>query len=145
MPTIKDFVARGKVIAVKDGTVVFTPAGSNYELHLICPGYGGPMNVPIDGWIRMQGRKVLTVPSGGNFVTPILGPPRIVQGRVKFADDKSLVLQASCPIIIDLPPDNAAIDLNDGQIATGRMVNATVFPGATFELAAAEVARATSP
>jgi hypothetical protein len=87
--------------------------------------------------IRAAARKVYTVPSGGNFIAPIFGPPRIVQGRVRFIDDRALVLHAGAPIIVDLPGADAAIDLTDGQIQVNHLVNATLLPGATFQLAAA--------
>jgi hypothetical protein len=142
MPSVTDFVARGKVTKVTGGTVVFAPTGTNYELHLVTgKDFPGPIGVPVEGWIKVHARKMLTVPSGGNFIAPIFGPPKTIQGRVKFVDDKNLVIHAGTNIIIELPGENSAIDLNDGQIAVGRMVNAIVFAGATFELAPAPVAK----
>ena len=61
------------------------------------------MQTLVHALIRGSGRKVWTVPSGGNFITPIMGPPKIVQGRVKYADEKQLVIQAGANVIIDLP------------------------------------------
>src|SRR5690348_3803569 len=87
--------ASGKVIRVESGKVVFTPAGTSYELHLEIPSYTGPVSVPTRCLIRVKARKVYTVPSGGNFITPIFGPPRIVQGRVRSADQRSLVVHAA--------------------------------------------------
>ena len=135
MPTPADFPAKGKVLAKTDDAVTFAPAGSNYELSLLIPGgYSGPMNVPVDGLIRMRGRKLLTVPSGGNFISPIFGRPNTVQGRVKYADDKLVVLHASCPIVVELPTSDNALDLNNGPVTVGCMVNITICAGASFEL-----------
>lgn len=125
--------ASGKVISVKDGLVVFNPAGTSYELHLAVPSYTGPLNTPVKCLIRITARKVYTVPSGGNFIAPIFGPPRIVQGLVRSGNERSLVVHASCPIYVELPTADSAIDLDDGPIWVGRMVNVVCLPGARAE------------
>ena len=136
MPNLNEFPARGKVIRKEGDVVVFQPLGTNYELHLKPKGgsFGGPVGSRIEGIIRASGRKVMTVPSGGNFVAPIFGPPRIVQGRVRTLDERTLIIQAGCPIVVEMPRDDVAIDLNNGAIEAGTLVNATIMPGATFEL-----------
>src|SRR3712207_9216106 len=68
--------AAGKVTSVGEGKVVFAPAGTNYELHLVCPSYTGPLNKPVRGIIRVQARTLWTVPSGGEWIQSIFGPPR---------------------------------------------------------------------
>lgn len=136
MASLADYTARGKVIAVHDDSVVFQPRDTNYELRLVTKGkYDGAVNTPIDARVRATVRKLLTVPSGGAFVSPIFGPPRTVQGRVRYAEDGALIVQAGMPFVLELPRADHALDLNDGPITVGRMVNAIVLPGATFELA----------
>jgi len=76
------------------------------------------------------------MPSGGNFVTPIFGPPRVVQGRVRYLEEGGLsAVQAGVPIIVTLPAEEVAYDLVNGPITTAAIINATILPGATFELA----------
>ena len=134
MASMNDFPARGKVSAVKDGGIVFLPADSNYELHLDVPGgYRGPVGQSVEGFIRVQARKVWTVPSGGNFIVPIFGPPRIVQGRVRHIEPGQLVVHATVPFIFTLPQNESALDLPEGPIGLNIMVNVTVLPGASFE------------
>ena len=135
MPSPNDFTSRGKIIAIKDDCVVFTPSGSRYELNLKHTGDAPPLNTLTDVLIRATARKVWTVPSGGNFVTPIVGPSRIVQGRVEYLSDRELVVHAGPHFVIDLPSNPSAIDLPQGAIAIGRMVNVTLLPGARVELA----------
>lgn len=127
------FIASGKVTGVKDGVVVFNPASTNYELHMAIPAYAGPVNAPVRCYIRVAARKVYTVPSGGNFISPIFGPPRIVQGRVRWGDSRRLVIHAGCPIHVELPRNDTAIDLDEGAIEVGRMVNVVCLPGASIE------------
>jgi hypothetical protein len=135
MPSPSDFPTRGKVTAVQDGQLTFVPRDTTYELFLkTAKPYTGPVNAPVDALIRLSARKVYTVPSGGNFITPIFGPPKIVQGRVRYLDDRYVVVQAGAKVIVELPGGDSAIDLEDGYITLNKMVNVVAFPGATFEL-----------
>jgi hypothetical protein len=143
MPSSTDFPARGKVIRVDDGSVIFAPSNTTYELKLLTAGrYDGPVNHLMDVYIRGNARKVWTVASGGNFITPIQGPTRILQGRIKYIDGKTMVVQAGAPVIVELPTADTALDLNNGPLAVGQLVNATILPGASFQLATAPVAAA---
>jgi len=136
MAVLTDFPARGKVTGVRDALVVFNPVNTHYELHLACAGaYGGPLKKPVKATLRVTARKVYTVPSGGNFIVPIFGPPRILQGRVLYVDDKAMVIHAGTPVVVDLPSAETAIDLDNGQITVGMMVNVVALPGARFSLA----------
>ncbi|MCC6424892.1 MAG: hypothetical protein IT447_15575 [Phycisphaerales bacterium] len=143
MASETDFPARGKVTGINDGRIVFAPVETTYELHL--EGAKGAAikaeSTIIQGLIRVTARKIWTVPSGGSFVVPIFGPPRIVQGRVRWASDNRIVLQAGVPIIVELPADPDAFDLVNGPIVLGAMVNVTCLPGATFEPVLSAVAR----
>jgi hypothetical protein len=143
MPSSLDFPARGKVVRVEGNMVVFNPAGTTYELHLV--NHGGEMPAPspaaISCHIRAVARKVWTMASGGNFVTPIIGTPRVVQGMVRYLDEKTAVIQAGVPVIVALPEPSEAFDLINGPVIIGGMINTTLLAGATFELAHAAVAQ----
>jgi hypothetical protein len=129
------YATPGKIIAANADTVVFAPRGTTYEMVLRSSGqYGGPVNTPVEAVIRVTARKVWTVPSGGNFVSPIMGPPKIIQGRVRYADERQLVVHAGAAFVVDLPSAENAIDLPNGPIAVGHMVNVTAFPGAAIEI-----------
>ena len=133
MPSPSDFPTPGKVTAVLDGSVIFAPRGTSYELHLKAAGpYSGPTNTPVEAIIRVQARKVWTVPSGGNFITPIMGPPKIIQGWVKHLDERQLVVHAGASFIVDLPSADSALDLANGAIAVGTMVKLTPLPHNVF-------------
>lgn len=135
MPSSTDFPARGKIIEVKSNVAVFQPTQMNYQIHL---EFGDAKievsRHPIECLIRVDARKVYTVPSGGNFIQPIFGPPKIIQGRVKFADERTLVVHAGVPIIVRLPDADTAIDLSEGKIRVGHMANVVALPGATIEV-----------
>jgi hypothetical protein len=142
MPSSSDFPAQGKVIRVEEGFVIFAPSNTNYELKLIAlPRYDGPVDKVVEVFISATARKLWTVSSGGNFLTPIQGPTRIVQGRIKYLDEKVMVVQAGAPVVIELPILDTACDLNAGPLTVGSLVNATLVPGARLQLAAAAAAR----
>ncbi|MGE5611553.1 MAG: hypothetical protein ACM359_20045 [Bacillota bacterium] len=138
MASMTDYPAVGRVLRASDDAVVFQPLGTTYELQLATTSkYEGPIGQRVSGLIRGAARKVYTVPSGGNFIVPIAGPTRIVQGRIKYLDETQMVVQAGTPIAIELPKGEDAYDLENGGLAVGVMVNATVWPGARFEAGAA--------
>jgi hypothetical protein len=135
MPSPTDYPTPGKIITVNDGSVVFTPRGTRYQLHLKTAGqYTGQVNGLVEALIRVQARKLWTVPSGGNFISPIIGPPRTIQGRVRYIDDRQMVLQAGANFIVELPADDAALDLNNGAIALNTMVNIVALPGVSMTI-----------
>ena len=135
--TMLDFPARGKILRIDGDYAVFNPVNTNYELHLLYPKGRPPaqLNQQIWVYIRATARKVWTVPSGGNFVTPIFGTPKIAQGRVKQVEERQMVLHAGVPIHVMLPKDDTAYDLINGAMAVSGLVNVTLMPGATIEMA----------
>ena len=134
MTTTTEITAAGKIIATRNGMVVFRPTGTNYELYLAFRGDVGPLNVPVKAVIRAVARKIWTVPSGGNFIAPILGTPRTIQGRVRALDQGSMVVQAGTPIVVEFPTDDSAFDLANGGIRVGSMVNVVAQPGARIQI-----------
>jgi len=134
MPTATDFPARGKVIEIDGQQVVFHPANTTYQMHLgVAAGVSLPRDTPVEALIRVRARKVWTVPSGGLFIAPIFGPPRTIQGRVRYADEREVVLNAGVNVIVELPNNGAAYDLARGPIEVGALVNVTEMPGGTIE------------
>jgi hypothetical protein len=136
MAKSSDFPAAGAILrrGANDASVVFQPRNTTYELEL-AGKYEGAIGQRVEGFVRLAARKIYTVPSGGNFISPIFGPPRIVQGRVRHLDEKEMVVQAGAPIIVELPADEDAYDLVRGDLTVGSLVNVVALPGARFELA----------
>ena len=132
MATAIAFPAHGRVSEKRGTAIIFKPANTTYELLLEGTGYDGPLNSPVDIIIQMNARKLWTVPSGGNFIEPIFGKPRTIQGRVKAIEGQTLVIQAGLPIHVALPSADSAVDLNDGAVQVGHLVNAMIMPGATY-------------
>ena len=135
---IEKSTTRGKVQpanpdAPGDG-IIFLPSGTNYQLHLAGP-YAGPVNRPVSGTIRLAARKLYTVTAGGNFIAPILGTPRTVQGRVVALTETRAVVHCGANVLVDLPTGDGAMDFANGPLEVGARVNFVALPGARFELA----------
>ena len=136
MPNVHDFPAKGRIKQGSGDTIVFQPSGTNYELHLH-NGNGtvaGPIDKPVEAIIYVTARRLWTVASGGNFVSPIFGPPRTIQGTVKWLDEQTLVVHAGTNFAVQMPALEAAVDLACGPIAVGTMVNVTAMPEVRIEL-----------
>jgi hypothetical protein len=133
-PAITPPIAVGTVVSSSEGKIIFSPTGTRYSLHLACPGYAGPIGKPVRGVITVVARKILTVPSGGAFLAPIIGPPKTIQGRVRALDPKWMIVQAGAMVRVEFPPDDFAFDLARGPISMGAFVNVVAHPGARFDL-----------
>ncbi len=136
MPALIDFPARGNVIAINDGVVTFNPLNTNYELRLVVKDGIFNAGQCVNGVIRLTARKVWTVASGGNFISPVLGPPRTLQGRIKMIDGNTMVLHAGVPIVVKLSNNKETQDLVNGPLAVGALANVAAQPGASFQLLA---------
>ena len=141
-PAALAHAGRGKIVEARaDGTLAFQPRGTQYELHLVADDdLEQRVGRPVKGLVSVRARKVYTVPSGGNFVVPIIGETRIVQGRVvdlweggAFGTGQLLV-QAGAMVLVDLPEDSSAVDLASGAIEQGALVNVVALPGARLVL-----------
>jgi hypothetical protein len=135
MPRVTDYPARGRVLEVDDGTVVFAPRDTTYRLHLRTRGrLEVEPGARVAGLIRAEAKKLWTVPSGGNFIEPIFGPLRVIQGRVMYLDEAEMVLQCGAPIVVALPAEDSAFDLINGPVALRGLINVNLLPGTSFEL-----------
>ena len=132
----RELPGKGKVLSHKSGGVVFAPSGTTYECHLAYDfndgTYALPENKPVKGVIAVKARKIYTVPSGGNFIAPIMGEPREIQGRVRGATSTHLLLHAGTSVLVELPRTPDAIDLHSGRVTMGQMVKVMAMPGAAY-------------
>ena len=129
-----DLTTAAEFVGTRGDRVIIKPLDANYEHHVTLRSGSTPaLGRRLRGRFRGVARKVYGVPSGGAVVTPGLGTPRIVQGRGVSLTDRQLAIRASAVWLIDLPEDPSAIDLAQGPVAEGDMVNAVLLPGAWFE------------
>jgi hypothetical protein len=126
---------KGVILRQEEGVVVFRPIDTSYEHHLIAPaGFSAEVGRNVRAVIRVKARKVYTVMSGGNFVQPILGQPRIIQGRVTALEGGTLYVKAASLFAVELPTGRDSIDMANGEFAINSLVNVVALPGAAIEI-----------
>lgn len=132
---IRNKAAKGTLISATAGKIIWRPLDTSYEHHLESSGdLSAQVGRHVKGRIRVRGRKIYSVSSGGNFVQPILGTPRIIQGRVLALEGNVLIVKAGAVFAVELPTGKDTIDLASGAIELNAMVNVVAWPGAAFEV-----------
>jgi len=125
-------IARLRVLDTAGQRLVAGIPGSNYELHLMPTA---PVRVPVGrrtkGIIRLSVWKVDFVSAGGEYIEPIIGRPRRVQGKALGAGpgENSIIIEVvGTPFVAELPERWQA-----SQITPGTRIGVEVYPGATFD------------
>jgi hypothetical protein len=124
-------LARGELLSFgpSNAYIVMGVPNTSYQLHLVPTA---PINTPVGkrliGTIRLEARRVDAVGTGGQFVEPVFGRPRRVQGTVIAHVGGALVVDAGVPIHAKLT--DARQKPEDFPI--GQMVGFDAVAGATF-------------
>ena len=103
--------------------------GTSYEIHLTPTGpIAAAVGKRVVGKICAEATRIDTVQTGGQYVEPVYGHPRRIQGRVIAVEEGRVVVDAGMPIHCR-PTDSRqkAADFEKGQF-----VSFDVLDGATF-------------
>lgn len=115
--------------ATKPAHVRLGFANTSYVLYLLPTG---PVKAQpgdkVFGTISARARRVDKVPSGGQFVEPVIGRPRRVQGRVVAKEADKIVVDAGVPIHCSLTDGRQ----HAADFPIGDMVSFDVLDGASF-------------
>ena len=114
-----------------DGIAEFTVPGTQYRLHLaVDADLDAQPGRRIRGRVRGRALRMHRASAGGNFIEPLQGRPRIVQGIVLAVDPDAneVVLDLVVPVRIAMHADQAA-----GTFSTGDVVNFYMESGTRFE------------
>lgn len=115
--------------ATKPAHVRLGFANTSYDLHLLPTG---PVKAEpgdkVFGTISARARRVDIVPSGGQYVEPVMGRPRRVQGRVVAREGDKIVVDAGVPIHCSLTDDRQ----HAADFPIGDMVSFDALDGASF-------------
>ncbi len=116
--------------ATKQGYLKISIPNTSYEMHLY------PVNPPraqvgkrIIGEVRARARRIDVVQTGGQYIEPVYGRPRRVQGTVIAVTSDAIVIDAGVPI--HMTPTDARQKPSDFQV--DQFVACDVMEGATFE------------
>ena len=126
-------IAEFRFIALDDEFVQLAIPGTDYKLSLI-PGEG-MIDCSVEPGRRIRGRvtgsalKMHRPPAGGNYIEPVMGHPRIVQGMVIAADpaNRKLLVDLVVPVWVGLMDSQST-----AAFSTGDCVNFYVRSGTTF-------------
>jgi hypothetical protein len=109
--------------------IVLEVPNTSYQLHLIPTG---PISTPIGkrliGTISVKARRLDVVGTGGQYIEPVLGRPRRVQGTVIGAKNGAVIVDAGVPVHATPTDPRQSAD----QFQPGQFVSFDAEPGATF-------------
>ncbi len=131
-----DATVKGTLLSATDERIELAVPHSDYRLFLV-PLVPAATLQPyigkrIKGVIRAEALRIhATSPAtgGGRFIEPVIGPPRIVAGRIRSVnkDANELIVDLGVAFIVTPLPEQDWTPLVEGQ-----MVNFYVRSGATF-------------
>ena len=128
--TSDDAIARGVLLESHEHQIVLAIPRTDYRLHLVpTETIETPIGKAITGFIDVNARRIDHCRTGGNFIEPVYGSPRTVQGRVRAIDAESntLIVQAKVPVRVKVRAPQNASDFEPGTLITF-----FIDPGATF-------------
>ena len=112
------------------GSFVLSVPGTEYVLDLVAGGTTtAPLGKRVTGVVSGRAQKLHRAHAGGEFIEPVEGHPRIVQGRVRETDPTGtrLLLLAVVPMWITLSADQSARSFMAGDIVNFYMESGVVF------------------
>jgi len=133
-PSLARGVYAGEVpaTATRPATIKLTFHNTNYEMHLRSSAEQSAQLPEIGkrviGTIKAQARRIDTVGAGGQYLEPVYGRPRRVQGTVIAIKGDAVVIQAGVPMhCTPTAPGQKASDFEIGDFVT-----CAVLDGASF-------------
>ncbi len=103
---------------------------TDYTLELVAAGTTTKaVGKRVQGTLHARAQKMHRALAGGEFIEPVSGHPRIVQGRIRAIDaaGKRVLLQAVVPMWVELDPLQET-----SAFAEGDFVNFYMERGVTF-------------
>lgn len=119
---------------VADGIAEFTVPGTQYRLHLaVDADLDAQAGRRIRGRVRGRALRMHRASAGGNFIEPLQGRPRIVQGIVLAVDPAAneVVLDLVVPVRIAMHADQNAETFSTGDVVNFYMESGTRFEAET--------------
>lgn len=115
--------------ATRQAHLTFLVPNTNYELHLL--GAEGVQTAPgkrLIGTIRVEARRIDIVQTGGQYMEPVIGRPRRMQGTIIAVRDGAVVVDAGVPVhATPTDPRQSAEDFKPGQFVTFEVKEGAAF------------------
>lgn len=128
--TTIDDIAKGTLIESGPDRIVLGIPFTEYQLYLVPVGSViASKGSRASGRIDLNARRIDVCNTGGNFIDPLIGPPRNIVGRVLAHDPSSkvIVVHARVPLRVRVKPPQEVT-----QFPVGSLVTFAAEPGATF-------------
>jgi hypothetical protein len=112
------------------GNLKLSVPGTEYVLDLAATGaVSTPVGKRLAGVVAGRAQKLHRCHAGGEFIEPVEGHPRIVQGRVRAQDldGNRLLVQAVVPMWIALGTGQSAREFHAGDIVNFYMESGVTF------------------
>ncbi len=129
-------VATLRLTAIDGEAAEFTVPGTQYRLHLaVDAGFQATVGHRVKGRVHGRALRMHRAGAGGNFIEPLQGRPRIVQGTVLAVDPAAneVILDLVVPVRIAMQSGQSA-----AAFSTGDVVNFYMEPGTRFTAIAAD-------
>lgn len=123
-------IAVFRLESLADGVGEFSVPGTQYHLNLdVEDDLSAFIGQRVRGRVHGRALRMHRAAAGGNFIEPLQGRPRIVQGTVLAVDpsNQEVILDLVVPIRVAMAEDQSATGF-----ATGEMVNFYMEPGTRF-------------
>ena len=99
--------------------IVLAIPNSDYRLHLVVHGeVCGEIGRSLHGHIDVNANRIDVCEAGGQFIDPVMGRPRTIQGRVRAADAEHdvLIVQSKVPWRVHVKAPQKASDFEFGSL-----------------------------
>ena len=129
-------ICRATLLSAADGRVVLRPAATEYALIFDLPaGIACPVEIGqrITGSVHARAQKMHVATGGGEFIEPLIGHPRIVQGKVRQSDAaaNALLIEAVVPMWMTVAAGQSASDMPIGALVNFYVESGAIFRPAT--------------
>jgi hypothetical protein len=123
------FAGTTPATVAKPACIKFAVPNTSYEMYLIPQGaVTSEIGKRLVGVISAKARRIDVVDTGGQFLEPVFGRPRRVQGTVLRSENGAVVVDAGVPIHLTPTDARQAAD----QFTPGQLVSCDVMDGAAF-------------
>ena len=128
--TVESQVVRGVLLESHPDRIVLGVPGTDHRLHLVVARpIGAAAGSHVRGRIVVSARRIDVTRVGGQFIDPVYGRPRIIQGTVVETglEHSMMVVKAVVPLHVKVRPPQ-----KPGDFEVGTMVTFSVDAGAVF-------------
>ena len=127
---IANAAARYRIVEKTDSTITLKIPGTDYQLQLdIDSPIDTPVGKHVSGEVHTTALRMHQSDTGGQFIEPVYGRPRIVQGLVQALDPANhrVLFQMMVPVWVTLKESQSIDDFKPGAMWNSYVESGTKF------------------